>query len=127
MNEDPVQEELLSSAAGGQPIAPRPVHAPPTLARVLNKTYAEQGRAPDDVDEQGPYWLLEDVERRNGAVRCPDCGQILIAAHDDDVSRVGFGFLVCWDLQFPYRLQSSVDPCHEGCLIACGRSAAIVT
>lgn len=124
MNEDPVQEELFARAASDKPLAPRPFHAPPTFASVPNKTYADQQRPPDGTDEQGRYWILEEMERRNGAVRCPDCSQVLIAAHDNEVTRVGYGFLVCLDLQFPYRLPGGVHPCHEGCLVACGRSTA---
>jgi hypothetical protein len=126
MNEDPIQEEFFARAARHKPVAPRPFHAPPTFLRVSNKTYADQGRAPDGTDEQGGYWVLEEEERRNGAVRCPDCSQILIAAHDSEVAREGYGFLVCLDLQFPYRLPVEIHPCHEGCLIACGRAAAVV-
>ncbi len=127
MNEDPLQEEALAQAVRGLPKAPRPVHAPPTTARVANKSYADAGRPPDGFDEQGPFRLVESRERRNGLVRCPDCGLVLIAAHDDEMSRVGFGFLVCWDLAYPYRLPLSVRPCHEGCVVACGRVAGTVS
>jgi hypothetical protein len=86
------------------------VHAPPTFARVQDQTYADPGRAPDGADEQGASWLLDELECHPGALRCPDCGQVLIPAHDREVDRVGFGFLVCWKLGFPGPLPLDVSP-----------------
>lgn len=101
---------------------PHAVHAPPTLEERLNKSYAERPIAPDGVDEQGPFWLLHEVVRVNSVQRCPDCGQDVISAHDSEIAQVGFGFIVCWDLGFPRPVSLMVNPCHEGCLIACGQS-----
>jgi len=122
MFEDPLQEEALGRAVRDLPMAPHAVHAPPTTTVELDKTYDDLGRPPEGEDEQGPYWLRRSEVRHNGAIRCPDCGRVLIGAHDDEVARVGSGFLVCWDLHYPYRLPADVRPCHEGCVVACGRS-----
>ena len=125
MEEDPVQEEAFARAVRGLPLNPHAVHAPPTVERVFNKSYQDPGdRPPDGQDGPDPYWMLAADERHNGLVRCPDCSQVLISAHDDEIARVGFGFLVCWDLHYPYRLPREVAACHEGCTVACGRSAA---
>jgi len=122
MFEDPLQEETLARAVVGLPIVPHAVHAPPTTTVELDKTYADPGGQPaEGEDDQGPYWFRRSEVRHNGAVRCPDCGQVLIAAHDVEVARVGVGFLVCWDMHHPYRLPADVRPCHEGCVVACGR------
>jgi hypothetical protein len=130
MREDPLQEDLLARAVAEQRLDPHAVHAPPTFKTERNKTYDPAragGRPPDGRDGPGPYWMLQAVVRHNGLVRCPDCGRVLIAAHDLEVERAGFNFLVCWDLQRPYRLPASVQPCHEGCVVACGRSVAVGT
>jgi hypothetical protein len=130
MREDPLQEQLLARAAAGRLLAPHAVHAPPTFETERNKTYdgaRAGGRPPDGQDGPDPYWMLEEIVRHNGLLRCPDCGRVLIGADDAQATRAGFNFLVCWDLQRPYRLPVDVAPCHEGCVVACGRSHAVGT
>ena len=100
---------------------PRAIHSPTILVEERNKTYEPQQVPPAGNDEQGPFWYRYPLGPRAGLTRCPDCGEDMIGAHDIEVARAGFNFLVCFSLAYPKRLPANVVPSHEGCSVACGR------
>ena len=105
-------------------LAPHAVHAPTELIEERNKTYAPQVGPPAGNDQQGPFWWRFEIGRRAGLLACPDCTRGMVGAHDDEVARVGFNFLVCASLGHQFKLRADILPCHEGCAIACGRLPA---
>jgi hypothetical protein len=90
-------------------LAERDVKARLALA-APRQVHVEQPFAtdPDVVDKSSGALLVRGGRRYLGPVDCPDCTRGLEAMTDG---------LACCQL----RGQRGMKPCHEGCIIACGR------
>lgn len=63
-----------------------------------------------------PYWEFDDTVSVGRPTDCPDCTRGLSAKDDLD----DFGpFLHCVQVD----RENYADPCHTGCLVACGKTA----
>lgn len=105
---------------------PHPVHLDVTYHETADGLVADEDLyGPDESGEPVLLWTAGTLTERGGkslvpeAMACPDCGRGTQGGNSDSVA---FDFLSCSSIPRG-PLAPDQRPCHEGCLVACGRNA----